>query len=97
MAVVGQWSGTVDADAGQMPIQVTVSASAGKFTGSITSPHGKWTIDGGTFEKGRWRLPFKGEAGQGYLAGSMVSGRFTGEWNNVGVARGTFDLGRVKQ
>jgi hypothetical protein len=29
------------------------------------------------------------------MMGSIVNGRFSGEWNNRGVASGSFDLARV--
>jgi hypothetical protein len=95
-ALDGRWSGLVNADAGQMPIDVTLKVVDGKASGTIATGHGELAISGGTFADGKWTLPFSGHGMSGRLVATLQGDTLSGDWINPGVAVGTFSLTRAK-
>ena len=92
----GRWSGLVNTDAGQMPIDVTLKVVDGKASGSIATGHGELAITGGTFADRKWTLPFSGHGMSGRLVATLQGDTLSGDWINPGIAVGTFSLTRAK-
>jgi hypothetical protein len=97
--VLGRWRGSVVAPRGEMEIQVDLERGrqAKTITGSITNPHGSFTVTGAVKRAGRWTVSFMGDDGtKGEMVGSIKDGVFGGEWIFKPHAVGTFTLRRPK-
>ena len=95
--VVGEWTGGVSTDAGQMQMTVSIKADGRKLSGEISSPHGIFTFTSITQDGERWTLAFKTSDGAtGQMKGVVKGDAFTGDWDFKPRATGTFDLKRAK-
>lgn len=93
----GRWTGKVVADAGEMPITVSLTVKNGAASGTIETFHGAMTITDGRLVEGRWVLPFAAADGtKGRMSGVVKGDAFTGEWDYRPQAVGTFSLTRAK-
>jgi len=92
--IVGVWNGSAKSDAGEMKIEVKIEQAAGKFTGSISTAHGNWTIVSATVKDDVWTVTFSrgDEAGTGTMTGKIVNRTFAGAWDNSPMAVGTFEV-----
>lgn len=96
--LAGNWTGSVKADIGEMPISVVIKVDGEKVTGEIKNFHGAFRIEKGERQKdGRWKLTFATEDGAtGSLLGVVKGEAFAGEWDFRPNAVGTFALTRAK-
>ncbi len=59
-AFAGNWTGSVKANVGEMPIEATFKVDGDKITGEIRTFHGGFKIEKSAREKdGRWKLSFR--------------------------------------
>jgi hypothetical protein len=97
-ALAGQWTGSVKADVGEMPIEAVFRLEGEKFSGEIKTFHGAFKVGKIEREKdGRWKLSFTTEDGEtGSLTGALNAGTFAGDWDFRPNAIGKFSLTKAK-